>query len=68
MITNVRCYNFNDVTRLLDIDNDMQKLIDFLELIETNGAFVFTPPKSIGSGRARPKRKMYIKSNICVFH
>ena len=34
MITNVRCYNFNDVTRLLDIDNDMQKLIDFLEFYE----------------------------------
>lgn len=65
MSKNVKCYNFTDVTRLLDIHTPgkMYELLEFLRLMDDNDVIVFQPPRSPGSCRARRLPCTYLKSN-----
>jgi hypothetical protein len=61
----VKCYNYNSVTRMLDIchANKCDDLDDFLRLLDKHEVKVFQPPKAVGSGRARKKPETYLMAN-----
>jgi len=61
----VKCYNFENVQRLLDYHKpeNMEQYESWLSLIFNNGVRVFTTPKSVGSGRARKQPVKYLSTN-----
>lgn len=61
----VKCYNYIQVVRMMGFDDpaNISEYERWLELLFSNGVNVFSPPKSVGSGRARKQLLKYFKTN-----
>lgn len=61
----VKCYNFNRITKMLDIwHNDFSPDLDkFLRLMHSNEVEIFQPPRAPGSCRGRRLPQTYLKAN-----
>ena len=63
-IKSVKCYNFNRVLQLLELDNHMkyEAMESFVERLYNNGCRIFTPPHYRGPGVMRHPEQ-YILTN-----
>lgn len=55
----VKCYNFNNVIKIIGVET----INEFKDFLKVNDCEIFYPYKSSGSGRARKKPELYIKTN-----